>query len=560
MKIDPYVNVDAGTMAPKEHGETFVLDDGGECDLDLGNYERFLDVALTKRSNLTTGKILKHVINRERRGAYKGEKVQMVPHLTDAVQDWIVEVAKQPVDASNRVPDICVIELGGTVGDIESMPFIEALRQLKMRGGEDNFCSVFLSMVVVQAGSKEQKTKPTQHGVKELRSLGLAPDIVVCRSNDALFAETKKKLSLFCQVPASNVVSNYNVPNANFYRIPCVLQEAGVANMLISKLKLVWKRPVRMKQWTAIADRFDAATEDVHIAVVSKYYDGDEEGIEDAYMSVIKALEHASLAVERKLNIDWVYAEHLAPEADAETEPAKYQTEQENCKTAMTMLEQAAGILVPGGFGLRAVEGKIVAAKYAREHNKPYLGICLGFQCMAIEFARTFCGLEDAHSTEFKPETSNPIVIKMPEGDASRMGGTMRLGKRITIFQSACLSKQLYGNQETVSERHRHRYEVNPEYVDRLEDAGLEFVGQNQDETGKRMEIAELKGHANADGTGHPFMMGVQYHPEFQSRPGRPSPPFLGLLLASTGQLAQWRTDPAPFKLQDPWANLRASA
>ncbi|XP_019426250.1 PREDICTED: CTP synthase-like isoform X3 [Lupinus angustifolius] len=450
IKIDPYLNTDAGTMSPFEHGEVFVLDDGGEVDLDLGNYERFLDIKLTRDNNITTGKIYQSVIAKERRGDYLGKTVQVVPHITDAIQDWIERVARIPVDGKEGPADVCVIELGGTIGDIESMPFIEALGQFSHRVGPGNFCLIHVSLVPVLNVVGEQKTKPTQHSVRQLRGLGLTPNLLACRSTKELDDSVKAKLAQFCHVP-------------------------------------------------------------VRIAMVGKYT-----GLSDAYLSVLKALLHAAVAHNRKLIVDWVPAGDL--------EDVTFKQDPDAYKVAWGLLKGADGVLVPGGFGDRGVQGKILAAKYARENNVPFLGICLGMQIAVIEFARSILGLHDTTSTEFDPEAKNPCVIFMPEGSKTHMGGTMRLGSRRTYFQVAdCKSSNLYSNVSFVDERHRHRYEVNPDMISQLESAGLSFVGK--DETGSRMEIVELPSH--------PFFIGVQFHPEFKSRPGKPSPLFSGLIAAA---------------------------
>jgi len=450
IKIDPYVNCDAGTMSPFEHGEVYVLNDGGEVDLDLGNYERFLDVELCRDNNITTGKIFKHVIDKERRGEYDGKTVQMVPHLTDAIQEWVEDVARRPTDPSGEEPDVCIIELGGTVGDIENMPFIEALRQMMIRIGEENFCNCYVSLIPVIGVVGEQKTKPTQHGVKELRMLGMQPDILFCRGSEPMLDSTKEKLSMHCQVDNDAVISVHDV--SNVYRIPLLMNEQGVTNLLIKKLQLVWKLPQRLPAWKALSDRLDACTVETHICIVGKYT-----GLSDAYLSVIKGLLHAAIAVNRKLVIDWVAAEDL--------EPRLKESDPEKSAAAWELIEGADGLLVPGGFGVRGVDGKVEVCRYARENKKPVLGICLGFQSMTIEAARNLCGWENANSAEFDEETPHPVVIFMPEVSKTHMGGTMRLGKRRTILQPDCLSAKLYGDVTEVDERHRHRYEVNIDKV-----------------------------------------------------------------------------------------------
>ncbi|XP_059074529.1 uncharacterized protein LOC131027416 isoform X3 [Cryptomeria japonica] len=497
IKIDPYLNTDAGTMSPFEHGEVFVLDDGGEVDLDLGNYERFLDVTLTRDNNITTGKIYQSVIDKERKGDYLGKTVQVVPHITDAIQEWIERVSLIPVDGSTEPADVCVIELGGTVGDIESMPFIEALRQLSYRVGPGNFCLVHVSLVPVLGVVGEQKTKPTQHSVRELRGLGLTPHLLACRS-----------------AQAGHILNIYDV--SNIWHVPLLLRDQKAHDAILKDLDLlsVAKTPC-LEEWTARAAQSDTLTNPVRIAMVGKYT-----GLSDAYVSVVKALQHASIKCKRKLTIEWIAA------SDLEDTTAKEAPDSHTA--AWNSLKGSDGILVPGGFGDRGVQGKILAAKYARENNVPYLGICLGMQIAVIEFARSVLGMAEANSTEFDKETPHPCVIFMPEGSKTHMGGTMRLGSRRTYFQNAdCITAKLYGKSDYVDERHRHRYEVNPNMVEKLEKSGLMFVGK--DETGRRMEILELPCH--------PYFVGVQFHPEFKSRPGKVSAVFLGLILAASGQL-----------------------
>ncbi|XP_039024860.1 CTP synthase-like isoform X2 [Hibiscus syriacus] len=549
IKIDPYLNTDAGTMSPFEHGEVFVLDDGGEVDLDLGNYERFLDVTLTKDNNITTGKIYQSVLDKERKGDYLGKTVQVVPHITDAIKDWIESVAVIPVDGKEGHADVCVIELGGTVGDIESMPFIEALRQLSFSVGPDNFCLIHVSLIPVLGVVGEQKTKPTQHSVRELRALGLTPHLLACRSAQPLLDNTKVKLSQFCHVEAANILNIHDVPN--IWHIPLLLRNQNAHHSILKQLNLLSiATPPDLEAWNRRAETFDNLTDSVSIlnlavivqfeieeilsfviqkriicvqvkiAMVGKYV-----GLTDSYLSVVKALLHACIACSLKPSIDWIAASDLeddtarsAPEAHA---------------AAWKSLRNAECVLVPGGFGDRGVCGMILAAKYARKNNVPYLGICLGMQISVIEYARSVLGLEKANSREFDEDTPDPVVIFMPEGSRTHMGSTMRLGSRRTLFQNPdCVTSKLYCNPHYVDERHRHRYEVNPNVIGVLEEAGLKFVGK--DETGKRMEVLELPGH--------PFYVGVQFHPEFKSRPGKPSALFLGLILSARRKLEAYLT------------------
>lgn len=565
IKIDPYLNIDAGTMSPIEHGEVFVLDDGGEADLDLGNYERFLGCTLQRDNNITSGKIYSQVIERERRGDYLGKTVQVVPHITDAIQAWIQRVASAP-GPDGLSPEVCVIELGGTVGDIESMPYVEALRQLRYNVGDTNFCSVFVSLVPELGVVGEQKTKPTQHGVKNLSSMGLSPQLIVCRSERPLLAETKRKIGLFCQVSPSAVVSVHDVSNT--YSIPLMLQEQGVCNLLIKSLQLVWRLPTLLEKWEHVANSIDESSTEVTIAVIGKYTI-----LSDAYISVDRALQHAGMALQIRVKLQFVESTSLedpapSPEvltaklcngiATSSTTPngssarstpsgsppnAKSQYE-----AAWKAVREADGILVPGGFGDRGLEGKIAAIAYARKEEKPFLGICLGMQAAVIEAARRVYGEPLANSTEMDRDTPLEAVVFMPEGDKTKMGGTMRLGSRTTrLVTKECMSAWLYGSID-IHERHRHRYEVNPELVSRLEnEGGLSFVGM--DETGQRMEIVEAPSH--------PFFLGTQYHPEFKSRPGRPSPAFVGLIMASAGLPLDKDSvlkRMANIRSQDPWA------
>lgn len=508
IKIDPYLNVDAGTMSPYEHGEVFVLKDGGESDLDLGNYERFLQVELTQDHNVTTGKVYRQVIVAERQGDYLGKTVQVVPHVTDAVQAWLERVAQVSVREGEDEAEVCLVEVGGTVGDIESAVFLEALRQFQFRVGHENFVLCFVSLVPVL--SEEQKTKPTQHGVKDLRSLGLSPSVIFCRSSEQLREATREKISNFCHVPADHVLSVNDV--SNIYHVPGLLEAQGL-HTILSKVLWGGKRELvpDLGDWKRMASDIDGYTEEVTIALIGKYT-----GLQDSYLSVVKALRHAAISIQHRLAITWIEATDLEANTDGDNQ-------------AWENLRSANGVVIPGGFGNRGWEGKLRAAQYCREHGKPVLGICLGFQAMVVEYARNVMNLANANSTEFEAKTPHPVVFFMPEIDPTTMGGTMRLGARTTQFvHSGSIIQSLYGGKETIRERHRHRYEVNPKYADDIHAAGLLLVGRDETEA-DRMEIAELPGH--------PYYVGTQFHPEFQSRPLKPSPPFHGLLLASTGRL-----------------------
>ncbi|KAK2518534.1 Ctps1 [Columba guinea] len=554
IKIDPYINIDAGTFSPYEHGEVFVLDDGGEVDLDLGNYERFLDIRLTKDNNLTTGKIYQYVINKERKGDYLGKTVQVVPHITDAIQEWVMRQARIPVDEDGIEPQVCVIELGGTVGDIESMPFIEAFRQFQFKAKRENFCNIHVSLVPQPSSTGEQKTKPTQNSVRELRGLGLSPDLIVCRCSTPLDTSVKEKISMFCHVEPE--------------------QEQGVVDYFRHRLDLpIERQPRRMlMKWKEMADRYDRLLETCSIALVGKYTK-----FSDSYASVIKALEHSALAINHKLDIKYIDSADLEPDTLQE-EPVRYHE-------AWQKLCGADGVLVPGGFGVRGTEGKIQAISWARKQKKPFLGVCLGMQLAVVEFARSVLGwqavqcvfflrgrggpvnaghgmsdfmfltternIADANSTEFDPKTAHPVVIDMPEHNPGQMGGTMRLGKRRTLFQTKnSIMRKLYGDHDFLEERHRHRFEVNPELKKCFEEQGLKFVGQ--DEEGERMEVVELEDH--------PFFVGVQYHPEFLSRPIKPSPPYFGLLLASAGRLTHYLQKGCRLSPRDTYSDRSGSS
>ncbi|KAJ3833905.1 CTP synthase N-terminus-domain-containing protein [Lentinula raphanica] len=522
IKIDPYMNIDAGTMRPQEHGEVYVLNDGGEVDLDLGNYERYLNVTLSRDNNITTGKIYREVIEKERKGDYLGKTVQIVPHITNEIQDWIERVSKIPVDETGEEPDICIVELGGTVGDIESAPFVEAMRQFQFRVGHENFALIHVSLVPDMHG--EQKTKPTQTTVHSLRGLGLLPDLIACRLlvPQPLRPDTKSKISMFCHVAAEQVFGVHDV--SSVYHVPLLLQSQGIVEYLTKRLNLEGiKIPKEMveggqslsKRWRKMTSQSERAFDTVNIVLVGKYTD-----LKDSYMSVTKSLEHSAFRVNRKLTVHWVESSDLEPETQ-ESAPARYHD-------AWRAVVGAGGILVPGGFGNRGIEGMLLAIKYAREQRIPYLGICLGFQLAVIEWSRNVLNIPDATSTEFDQDTKSPAIIFMPEISKTHMGGTMRLGLRPTVFEEGTETwskvRKLYGGAGKIWERHRHRYEVNPDWVENLSASGLPFIGK--DEKGERMQVLELRDH--------PFFVGLQAHPEFCTRPLNPSPPFLGFVAAAS--------------------------
>ncbi|KAK4442882.1 putative CTP synthase [Podospora aff. communis PSN243] len=523
IKIDPYLNIDAGTMAPTEHGEVYVTDDGGEMDLDLGNYERYLLTSLTREHNITTGKIYQSVIERERRGDYLGKTVQVVPHITNAIQDWIERVAKIPVDESGREPDVCVIELGGTVGDIESGPFIHAVSQLQRRVGKDNFAHIFVSYIPIVG---EQKTKPTQRAVSDSRSAGLDPDLIACRCEQPLEDSTIQKIANMCQVEKQKVIAVHNVSTT--YHVPLLLSKQRIVETLSGLLHLPSiERPAELiqrgadmwKNWTSLTKGQDRAQETVTIALVGKYT-----SLPDAYTSVTKALEHSAMFCRKKLELVWVDSSHLEDETKSNS-PAEFHK-------AWHAVCTANAILVPGGFGVRGTAGMMKAINWARTNKVPYLGICLGMQLAVIEYASNVAKVEDAGSEELHPDAKNHVIIYMPEVDKTKMGGTMRLGKHPCIFQKDTewsKLRALYGDAPQIEERHRHRYEVNPKMIERLESAGLKFVGKDAKE--ERMEIIELRDH--------PWFVGVQAHPEFLSRVLTPSKFFLGFFAAAAGCLKE---------------------
>ncbi len=491
IKIDPYLNCDAGTMNPYQHGEVFVLDDGSEVDLDLGNYERFLDISLTTNHNITTGKVYKEVIEKERQGSYLGQTVQIIPHITNQILRGIINVAE------NSGVNITLIEMGGTVGDIESMPFLEASRQLHSEVGHQDVVFVHTTLVPIMGVVGEQKTKPTQHSVKQLMGLGIQPDIIVCRGFEPLKKATRMKISLFCDVSPEAIVSAHDVKNV--YQVPLLLHKQGLTQFLLKRLNLKSKGP-ELKTWENYVNKDKRKRGKVKIALVGKYT-----GLKDSYMSHIRALDHAGTEVGTNIKIVWLEA------GDIEK------------RRVNKKLEKANGILIPGGFGQRGSEGKIHAVRVAREKGIPFLGICFGFQLAAIEFARNVLNLKGANSSELNPKTRFPVVDLLPEQlDVSDMGGTMRLGAQPIVIQKGSFAHQLYKSLK-ISERHRHRYEINPNYLEKIENAGLRFSGRSPDKI--RMEIAELKGH--------PYFLASQFHPEFKSRPNRPTPLFLGFVKAA---------------------------
>lgn len=524
IKVDPYLNVDAGTMSPYEHGEVYVLEDGGEVDLDLGNYERFLNITLTKDHNITSGKVYEKVIRRERKGEYLGKTVQVVPHVTDAIQNWIKTIAFRSVDKYPGPPDVCLVEVGGTVGDIESAVYLEALQQFACKAGEENFCLCHLSYVPFING--EAKTKPTQHSVKELRRAGLRPDFVFCRSDLPFGESPRSKIALFSQVSPSHVISVRNV--SNIYRVPILIESQGFGELVCRKLGLSPRLPsvefplcedptYSMTRWKSLTEKVEHANIPVKIGIVGKYT-----GLGDSYLSVVKALTHASVEAGLELEVVWIESTDL--------EPLHSKTTVAILSEAMAKLRSVDGVLCPGGFGDRGVKGIEVAANYCRTHNRPFFGICLGMQVAIIEFCRNVLGMVNANSEEFEPNTQHKVVVFMPEVNAEIMGGTMRLGNRATIIRDKeSLAFKLYDQHPVIYERHRHRYEINPDTISAMEANGMHFVGQ--DDRGQRMEIAELRGH--------PFYFATQYHPEFTSRPIRPNPCFLGFVLAATGRLEQ---------------------
>lgn len=485
IKIDPYLNCDAGTMNPYQHGEVFVLDDGGEVDMDLGSYERFLNIDLTRDHNITTGKVYKSVIEKERRGDYLGATVQIIPHITDEIKSCIRRVAER-----SRA-DVVMVEVGGTVGDIESMPFLEAIRQMHQELGDQHCAFVHTTLVPTISSVGEQKTKPTQHSVKELRAIGIQPDIIIGRGDLPLKENIRKKIALFCDVPFAAVVSAPHV--RAIYQVPLLFEEQELTDLLLQRLQL----PAYGKDlayWRQFAEAITNPKSHVRIAIVGKYTD-----LRDSYVSYVEALTHAGAALGAGVEIEWLEADDFSE----------------------GQLENVMGIIVPVGFGHRGAEGKIRAIHYARTKKIPFLGICYGFQLAVVEFARAVLGFPEANSAEFGP-TTHPVIDLMPEQHSvTEKGATMRLGAYPVIIERGTIAQKLYGATE-ISERHRHRYEVNLRYIKELEAAGLKFSGKSPD--GRRMEILEL-----AD---HPYFVASQFHPEFKSRPTHPRPLFGGLVQA----------------------------
>lgn len=488
-KFDPYINIDPGTMSPYQHGEVFVTDDGAETDLDLGHYERFIDINLSKNSNTTTGKIYQSVINKERRGDYLGGTVQVIPHITNEIKERVFRVGQQ----DNA--DFVITEIGGTVGDIESLPFLEAIRQVKKDVGKNDVLYIHVTLVPYISAAGELKTKPTQHSVKELRSIGISPDIIVCRSEKPISKEMREKMAMFCDVDPDAVIQNLTA--RSIYEVPMLMEEQGLDTIVLRKLEMEDK-PKDMQGWhdmvARILKKYDKK---VTIAVVGKYV-----ALQDAYISITESLRHAAVANEAELDIHWVNAEEI--EVD-DTDMAK-------------VMAGVDGILVPGGFGNRGIEGKIKAIQYAREHKIPFFGICLGMQCAVIEFARHVCGMADANSSEFNPNSTHPVIDLMPEQlDVEDLGGTMRLGLYPCKVYPDTLTSKAY-NAELIYERHRHRYEFNNAFREEIVGKGLVLGGTLPN--GRLVEIVELPESE------HPWFLGAQFHPEFKSRPTNPHPLF----------------------------------
>ncbi len=493
-KLDPYLNVDPGTMSPFQHGEVFVTDDGGETDLDLGHYERFIDESLSRDCNVTAGSVYQTVVNKERRGDFLGGTVQVIPHVTNEIKGRIIRLA------GDTEPDVIITEVGGTVGDIESLPFLEAIRQLRKDLGRDSVCYIHVTLVPYISAAQELKTKPTQHSVQELRSIGILPDFIVCRSDRPIDAGIRRKIALFCDVDPKAVVSAQDA--RSIYEVPLKLREQGLDEMVIERLGLGHGEP-DMEEWERFVAHSTSLGDTVDIALVGKYVQ-----LPDAYLSVSEALKHAGIHHDHEVRLRWVDAEGITPEEVDQT------------------LAEVHGILVPGGFGIRGIEGKVRAARYARENGVPYLGICLGMQVAVVEFARHVAGLEGANSSEFEPATPHPVIdIMSDQADVHDMGGTMRLGAYPCKITAGTKGHAAY-DEEVVYERHRHRYEVNNAYRQALVDGGLVISGVSPDD--RLVEMVELPDH--------PWFVANQGHPEFKSRPTRPAPlfrDFIGAAVAS---------------------------
>ncbi len=491
LKLDPYINVDPGTMSPFQHGEVFVTQDGAETDLDLGHYERFTDTSMSRLNSVTTGSIYQSVINRERRGDYNGGTVQVIPHITNEIKDRITRVAQ------NTNPDVVITEIGGTVGDIESLPFLEAIRQFRKEVGRQNVLYLHVTLIPWIASAGELKTKPTQHSVKELRSIGIQPDILVCRCDRQLPEGIKEKLSAFCDVPVECVIPCIDAKS--IYEVPLILEQEGLAVQTLSLLHMK-QQPPDLQQWQTLVKRMYTPQNRIEVAIVGKYVQ-----LSDAYLSVVESLRHAAIASRGELHIRWINSEEL------ESEPPEIH------------LKGVDAIVVPGGFGSRGVDGKIAAIKYARERQIPFLGLCLGMQCCVIEWARNVAKLKNAHSAEFEEDSLNPVINLLPEQqDVVDLGGTMRLGVYPCRIVPNTLAFKLY-LEEVTYERHRHRYEFNNAYRNLFLESGYLIGGTSPD--GRLVEIVELPGH--------PFFIACQFHPEFLSRPNAPHPLFEGLLEAA---------------------------
>ena len=498
-KFDPYINIDPGTMSPYQHGEVFVTEDGAETDLDLGHYERFIDINLSKHSNITTGKVYSTVLNKERKGDYLGSTVQVIPHITNEIKQRVYDVAA--ADGA----DVVITEIGGTVGDIESLPFLEAIRQVKKEVGKYDTLYIHVTLLPYISAAGELKTKPTQHSVKELRAIGIQPDILVCRADQPISKDMREKIALFCDVDANAVIENRTA--STIYEVPLMMQQEGLDKIALEKLHMDYS-PANMSEWEKLVYKINHPEKKVKIAVVGKYVE-----LPDAYISVTEALHHAGIANDASVKIQWVNAEKIEA-ADTDLDEVFV-----GCK----------GILVPGGFGDRGVEGKIRAIRYAREHKLPFLGLCLGMQCAVIEFARHVCGMADAHSTEFNPETGHPVIALMDSqlGVVDK-GGTMRLGAYPCKITEDTHTAEAYGKPE-VQERHRHRFEFNNDYRQQLTDRGMVIAGTLPDDS--LVEVVEVKDH--------PWFVGCQFHPELKSRPNHPHPLFRGFVRASLQVTAQ---------------------